>query len=193
MLILVRHGRTPANAAGLLQGRLDQALDEVGERQAAAIAEFVQGRHQVGAVVSSPMQRAQQTAEAFGMPVEVDDRWVELAYGIYEGKPHRDLPSEVWEHWRQDPGYEPPEGESLTALGSRVRQACGDLAARAEDQNVVVVSHVSPIKAAVEWALGVGIEISWTSHLDPASVSRIQFRNGNPVLTSFNETAGRGG
>lgn len=188
MLILVRHGRTPANAAGLLQGRLDQPLDDFGERQARAVAGFVLDRCEVDAVVSSPLRRAVQTAAAFGRTVDVDDRWQELAYGVYEGASHRDVPTEVWQRWRDDPSFVPPDGESLTSLGSRVRDACGSLAGRAEDENVVVVSHVSPIKAAVAWALGVGVEISWTSHLDPASVSRVRFRSGRPVLYSFNET-----
>ncbi len=84
MLILVRHGRTQANREGRLQGRLDQDLDEHGRRQAVAIAEFVQDRCEVDFVVSSPLKRAQQTAAAFGRPVETDERWLELAYGEYE-------------------------------------------------------------------------------------------------------------
>ena len=63
------------------------------------------------------------------------------------------------------------------------------LAARAADHDVAVVTHVSPIKAAVAWALGAGIEIAWRSHLSPASVSRIDIRRNGPVLTAFNETA----
>jgi len=188
VLILVRHGRTPANAAGLLQGRLDQPLDEFGERQARAVAAFVLERYEVDAVVCSPLRRAAQTAAAFDRSVEVDERWQELAYGVYEGTPHRDVPTEVWQRWRDDPSFVPSEGESLTSLGTRVRDACESLLDRAGEENVVVVSHVSPIKAAVAWALGVGVEISWTSHLDPASVSRIAFRRGRPVLYSFNET-----
>ncbi|WP_395154817.1 histidine phosphatase family protein, partial [Ilumatobacter sp.] len=69
MLILVRHGRTAANKAGQLQGRLDQDLDEVGVQQAVAVAAMVLGAGQVDAVIASPLQRAQQTAEAFGLPV----------------------------------------------------------------------------------------------------------------------------
>ena len=54
--------------------------------------------------------------------------------------------------------------------------------------NVVVVSHVSPMKAAVAWALEVGIGISWNCHLDHASVCRISFRGRHPLLQTFNET-----
>ena len=190
MLILVRHGRTAANAAGLLQGRIDQPLDEVGERQAVAVASFVRealgGR--IDRLVSSPLQRARQTAAAFGMPVEVDERWIELAYGEYEGVPHADVPSEIWTRWRADPHFVPEGGESLATLDARVRTACDELVSVAAEENVVVVSHVSPMKTAVAWALDVDVRISWRSHLSHASICRIAVRRQGPVLVSFNET-----
>jgi broad specificity phosphatase PhoE len=189
VLILVRHGRTPANAAGLLQGRLDQDLDEYGQMQAAAVAQYVRDGCDVDAVIASPLRRAQQTAAAFGLPVETDERWIELSYGEYEGTAHTEVPSEVWQRWREDPNFTPAGGESLATLDVRVRAACIDLIGRASNQNVVVVSHVSPMKAAVAWALGVGIDISFNCHLDHAAVCRIVFRGGRPVLQSFNETA----
>ena len=75
MLYLVRHGRTTANERGLLQGRLDPPLDEVGRAQAEAIARMI-GR--VDDVIASPLARAQETAEYFGKPVTLDDRWLEF-------------------------------------------------------------------------------------------------------------------
>ncbi len=189
MLILVRHGRTQANRDGLLQGRLDQDLDALGRRQAAAVAAFVHERCEVDFVVSSPLNRARQTAAEFGRPIEIDDRWLELSYGEYEGTPHADVPSEVWSRWRDDPDFTPEGGESLAALDVRVRTACEDLLERADSANIVVVSHVSPMKSAVAWALGVGIDISFKCHLDQASVCRIAVRGGRPILQTFNETA----
>lgn len=113
MLVLVRHGRTKANAAGLLQGRVDHPLDEVGERQAVEVTGYVRSilENRIDRVVSSPLQRAQQTAAGFELDVTVDERWIELAYGEYEGVPHADVPSEVWDRWRRDPDYVPPGGE----------------------------------------------------------------------------------
>ncbi len=189
MLILVRHGRTAANEAGLLQGRLDQDLDELGQRQAVAVAALVLSETAVDSVISSPLVRAQQTAERFGLPYEVDEKWIELAYGVYEGVPHADVPSEVWARWKQDPNFVPEGGESLAALDIRVRSACEELAERASRSNVVVVSHVSPMKSAVAWALGVDIGISWNCHLDHASVCRVSFNGTRPLLETFNETA----
>ena len=70
-----------------------------------------------------------------------------------------------------------------------MRGACLELTERARDRDVAVVTHVSPMKAAVAWVLGSGIEISWRSHLSHASVCRIDFSGGDPVLYSFNEVA----
>jgi alpha-ribazole phosphatase len=185
VLILVRHGRTALNAEGRLQGRIDEPLDDVGHLQAKAVAERV---GPVDELISSPLLRAQQTADAFGMPYVLDDRWIELAYGAYDGMPTGDVPSEIWRRWREDAEFEPEGGgESLATLDLRVRDACVDVAERARDRAVVVVSHVSPIKAAVGWALGVGLELSWRSHLSQASICRIDVRRAGPILYTFNE------
>lgn len=189
VLILVRHGRTAANAAGLLQGRLNQNLDEIGRRQAVAVASLIRSQCVVDSVISSPLRRAEESAAAFGMPIEIDDRWIELSYGVFEGVPFRDVSAEVWQRWRQDRGFVPEGGESLTAVDERVRAACDDLTERASRGNVVVVSHVSPMKSAVAWALDVDAGISWNSHLDQASICRVGFRGRRPLLTAFNETA----
>ncbi len=189
VLILVRHGRTAANAEGRLQGRLDLELDAIGERQAVAIAELVMSVGTIDTVISSPLRRATQTADRFGMPYAVDERWIELAYGEWEGKPHTEVPSEAWARWKENPDYEPVGGESLSALDVRVRAACEDIVEQAAAANVVVISHVSPMKSAVAWALGVDIGISWNCHLDHASVCRIGFQGARPVLQTFNETA----
>ena len=74
-------------------------------------------------------------------------------------------------------------------LDRRVRAACRELSERARDRDVAVVSHVSPIKAAVAWTLDCGVEIAWRSHLSYASVCRIDIRAMGPVLHTFNQVA----
>lgn len=189
MLYVVRHGRTAHNAARRLLGRLDVPLDELGERQARALGEVPELRH-AGRVVSSPLQRARDTASAIGPPVSIDERWTEIDYGVYDGS---ELPgaAALWEGWDRDLGYRPEGGESLSDLGRRVRAACDDLWEEAREADVVVVSHVSPIKAAVAWALGVGDEICWRTFLDTASITVIGPGRRGPTLRSFNETAHR--
>ncbi|MEZ5233831.1 MAG: histidine phosphatase family protein [Acidimicrobiales bacterium] len=188
MLIFVRHGRTKANAAGLLQGHVDNPLDELGERQARAIARAL-GDVGAARVVSSPLLRARQTAEALGRPVEIEERFIELDYGALDEVPVRDVGSDTWARWRSDPDFVPAGGESLAALQARVEAACIDYAPDAAERDVIVFSHVSPIKAAVAWALGVGPATSWRMNLGQATISRIRTAPGTPALLSFNNDA----
>jgi broad specificity phosphatase PhoE len=186
MLILARHGQTMANAQGLLLGRLDPELTDTGRLQAEAIARAL-GR--VDRVITSPLQRARETAAALDGPVETDDRWIEIDYGTYDGAPLGQVPAELWDAWRRDPGFALPGGESLAAVGERVRAACRDLLAEASGGQVVVVSHVSPIKAAVAWALAVDDAVAWRMFLDVAAICRVQIGPRGPSLRSFNDTA----
>ena len=191
MLYLVRHGRTAQNAARLLLGRMDVPLDELGQRQASALGE-VGVLASASRVVSSPLARARDTAAFIGPPVTVDDRWTEIDYGDFDGA-ELGAATELWVGWDADLEYTPPGGESLADLGRRVRAACDDLWEEASVSDVVVVSHVSPIKAAVAWALGVGDEICWRTFLDTASVTVVGPGRKGPTLRSFNETAHRPG
>jgi broad specificity phosphatase PhoE len=197
MLILVRHGESVANAQGLLLGRTDAELTEKGLAQAASVGLLL--RDPVLVLRTSPLSRARDTAALLhaGVPVEVDERWVEVDYGEYECQPLRDIPADVWQEWRRNPGFRPAGGETLSEVDARVAAACGELfaadgfGARAPNGDVVVVSHVTPIKAAVAWALGMGPELSWRLHLQTASVTRIGWGNGHPVLHGFNEVLPR--
>ncbi|MBW3668463.1 MAG: histidine phosphatase family protein [Actinobacteria bacterium] len=185
MLILVRHGQTQANADARVLGRADPPLTELGRRQATAMAAAVGS---VDRVVASPLLRAAETAACFGVPVEVDERWIELDFGEYDERLLTDVPAEVWQRWRGDTDYAPPGGESLVSVGARVRAACEALAEDARERNVVVVSHVSPIKAAVTWALGTGDDVIWRLFLDLASVSKVQIGPHGPILRTYNDT-----
>jgi len=188
VLVLVRHGQSELNAAGRLAGRLDTPLTELGVAQAKAMAASLADLGEPAAVISSPLQRARDTAAAIGLPVVVDQRWVELDYGPYDGWLLGDVPAEMWARWRSDASYAPPGGESLAALGRRVREACEELLGD-PDRLSVVVSHVSPIKAAVAWALGVGDEVAWRMFLAPASITMIGHGAAGPSLYAFNVTA----
>lgn len=187
MLILVRHGRTAHNAERRLVGRVDVPLDEVGARQAAALAAVgvIAGASRV---ITSPLARARDTAAVLGPPVTVDDRWAEVDYGIYDGMVLADVPPELWASWREDLEWRPERGEPLAAVGRRVRAACEELREEAAQTDVVVVSHVSPIKAAVAWALGVGDQVCWRMFLDTGSVCRVAVGPAGPSLRTFNET-----
>jgi broad specificity phosphatase PhoE len=183
VLFLVRHGQTAENARGLLLGRQDPPLSDTGLLQAAALARIIP----TARVVSSPLRRARQTAEAFGQPVVVDERWIELDYGELDGCRPEEVSRDVWARWRGDASFVPPGGESLTALGTRVRSACDELSAEAAEHDVVVVSHVSPIKAAIAWALAVDDGVAWRMFVRDGSIARVAIADHGPVLLGFNE------
>ena len=148
MLIIVRHGQSQANADGLLVGRVDSPLTSLGRRQAAALGEALAARPGVAArIVTSPLQRAMQTAEAIARAFEtaarsqssadpgtgvsrevprvvVDPRFVELDYGELDGRAISELPPGLFAHWSSDPAWRPPGGETLLETGARALPSC---------------------------------------------------------------------
>jgi broad specificity phosphatase PhoE len=189
-ITVVRHGRTDVNARGLLLGRADPGLDDLGRQQAALLAKALAGSG-AAKVVASPLRRCQETAafiaDALGVGVMVDERWIEMDYGELDGVAIDSVPIETWAEWMTDVRWTPPGGESIAGLGERVRAACDDLIAAGDD--VIVVSHVSPVKAAVAWALNVGDEIAWRMFVSPASITRIEHARGRATLHAFNDVS----
>jgi broad specificity phosphatase PhoE len=188
VLLLVRHGETEPNRHGRFLGRLDPPLTDVGRQQARTLAEVLPAPT---LVISSPLQRARDTASAFGQPVQVDERWIELDYGRLDGRAPSDVPEPVRERWRSDVDFGPYGAETLAALGARVGAACDAVAAAARASTVIVVTHVSPIKAALAWALEVPDTIAWRMYVEDAGVSRIDFDDGSPVVRWFNRDPAR--
>jgi len=192
-LVFVRHGQTEANRTGVLLGRMDPPLNDAGREQAAAVAARVALLEPVR-VATSPLVRTVETAEivaaACGLAVEVDDRLIEVDYGEYDGLPLAELPSDLVWKWRNDAEFAPPGGESLASVGKRMGEYTSEVLDSLAEGPMVAVSHVSPIKAAVCWALGVDPAATWHMYLDLASVTRVGRRgDGPPYLASFNETA----
>ncbi len=189
MIVFARHGQTAPNRDGLVLGRADPELTEEGHRQAARLAAALAGEP-VTAIVTSPLLRARQTAEAVaaacgGGPAAVDGRLVEIDWGTWEGRPAGSLAVADVDRWRADDGTA-PEGESLDSLSRRVASFCVEMLE--EDGLVVAVSHVSPIKAAAAWAMGVDGTVAWRMFLGLASITRVGRGRSAPVLLSFNET-----
>jgi broad specificity phosphatase PhoE len=189
VIIFVRHGQTVVNREGRIQGRIDAPLTDLGHEQARLAASGLAGCAAT-LVLTSPLRRAVDTAreiaEVVGVPIEVDDRLVELDYGDWDGRLLGEVSPADWEQWRIDPSFAPPGGESLDAVVTRVGQFCAERLR--PDAALVAVSHVSPIKAAVVWALGIGNAAIWRMHLDVASVTRIGRREtGPPFLDGYND------
>ena len=196
MISFVRHGQTAHNREGRLQGRADLELSPRGLEQVTRLATRLAST-EIAQVYSSPLRRAQQTAQAIaavaGCDVQTDDRLIELDYGDWDGRPLGDISREDWAAWRADPDFTPPGGESLAAVTARVDAFCRERLASTGTEPAAItiaVSHVSPIKAAVCWALGIDERATWQMQLGLASITSVGARpNGDGYLAAFNDCA----
>jgi ribonuclease H / adenosylcobalamin/alpha-ribazole phosphatase len=194
--ILLRHGQTEFSAERRFAGRGDIALTDTGLRQAAAAADRLTPRG-IDAVVTSPLQRARRTAEAVatatGAPMTVDDALAEADFGKWEGLTFGEA-AERWPEemsaWLASADVAPPGGESLADASERVLAALDRLLAAHPRATLLLVSHVTPIKAMTCRALLAPSAAMFRIHLDVASLTEIDwFADGPVLLRSLNDTA----
>ena len=142
-------------------------------------------------MITSPLRRACQTAEAIaGSRPIIDPRWMEMDFGDLEGRPVAEVRDLLWDRWADDVGWAPAGGESLASVTRRVTEACEELLPRIATEDVVVVTHVSPIKAAVAWALDVTPLIAGRMFVREASITTVTCGfDGRPVLAAFGVSA----
>ena len=161
-LLLVRHGQSEWNAAGLMQGQtahvpLTALGHEQAGRAAAGLGALVAAGTTPGALLSSDLLRAVQTAEhcaaVLGLPVVTTPELREQSYGELEGRPSRELWDVV--DWT-DPHWSAAGGESLAQLHARVTGFLAGLAADRPAEVVVLVTHGDTIRAAQAVAVGLG-------------------------------------
>jgi probable phosphomutase (TIGR03848 family) len=197
-VILLRHGRSTANSAGVLAGRtLGVGLDEGGVAQAQALVERL-AQLPLAAVVSSPLQRCQETvaplAQARELEVTVDDRFVEVDYGQWTGRELSKLGKEpLWKVVQSHPSAAVfPGGEGLAALQARavaaVREWDAKLAAEHGPQVLwLVCSHGDVIKAVLADALGVHLDGFQRIVANPCSVSAVTYTETRPFVQRVND------
>lgn len=195
-LILVRHGSTVHSPQRRYSGRNELVLSDLGERQAAALAVRAAAFGSVAAVVTSPLPRARQTAQAIAdaldRPLTEMDGLIETDFGDWEGLTGEEVRTR-WpaEHaaWLASVDAAPPGGETFTAVARRARRARDEIIAAHPGQSVVVVSHVTPIKALLTLALEAPLSSIFRLFLDTASVSITDyFANGASSVRLVNDT-----
>lgn len=194
--LLLRHGQTPLSTERRFAGIGDIELTETGVRQAKLAGERLAARGDIDVIVTSPLQRASQTAAEVaattGAPVVTDDDLRETDFGAWEGltfaEAQQRWPDEVTA-WLADPAVAPPEGESFTAVGVRVRAALDRLLGQYPGQTVLVVSHVTPIKTLLTEALLAPPAALHRMFLDVGSLNEVHwFSDGPAVVRSLNDT-----
>ena len=195
--VLLRHGETPLSAERRFAGRGDIPLTEAGLAQARAAAQRLASRGQLGRIVSSPLQRARRTAAevaaATGVPVEVDDGWMETDFGEWEGLSFAEA-MERWPDdvaaWLKDTSVPPPGGESFDETGQRVLAALDRVLAGGPAGTVVVVSHVTPMKTVLRHALLAPPESMRRMFLSVACLCEVNwYADGPAVVRTLNDTA----
>jgi probable phosphomutase (TIGR03848 family) len=202
-VILVRHGRTTANASGVLAGRTPGVhLDETGRQQAAAAAERLSGLT-LARIVSSPMERCKETAQALAKVqairprVRVDKGLTECDYGDWQGRALKDLVKErLWKVVQSQPSaVEFPGGETMRAMQERavdaVRRHDALVTAEHGPHAVwVAVSHADVIKSVLADALGTHLDLFQRLHVDPASLSVVSYTDVRPFVLCVNTSQG---
>jgi probable phosphomutase (TIGR03848 family) len=205
-LILLRHGRTSANASGLLAGWTEGVgLDDTGREQARRAAERL-AAVPLAAIVSSPLQRCRETAAAVvavpgprsaERPEPVaDDRLGEVRYGDWTGRPLKDLAKDpLWRTVQNHPSavrFPGEAGESMTAMQARAVEAVRDHDTRVTADHGpeavwLAVSHGDVIKAVLADALGVHLDAFQRIVVDTASISVVRYAPLRPFVVRMND------
>jgi ribonuclease H / adenosylcobalamin/alpha-ribazole phosphatase len=196
-LLLLRHGQTELSAQRRYSGRGNPALTDLGRRQADAAAKYLAERGGIAAVITSPLQRAYDTAadaaKALGVDVVVDEDLIETDFGDWEGLTFTEAAErdpELHRRWLRDTSVAPPRGESFDIVHDRVRRARDRIISEYGAATVLVVSHVTPIKTLLRIALDAGPGVLYRLHLDLASLSVAEFYpDGASSVRLVNQTA----
>ena len=197
-LLLLRHGVTEYTPQRRFSGRggADLALTADGRAQAQAAAAAVHAAGGVDVVIASPLLRTRETAQVvadrLGLDVRVDDDWVECAFGEWDGLTFAEVaqrwPAEM-AAWHRSTAAAPPGGEPFDEVARRVRVARDRALARHPRAKVLVVTHATPIKQLVRFALGASPDALWRLDSSPASLTTTRWwADGGAQLSSYNET-----
>lgn len=190
-ICLIRH-TAPAKQPDLCYGRLDLALAAPVQPAINRVVERVTKSGTIPSLIlSSPLQRCQVLAQAlathYQATLRLDERWVELNFGDWEGQSWSNIDRHQSDAWAQNYWQlAPPNGETYQALQERVHAALDALVDEPE-QSIVVVSHVGPIRAAVAYALG---EVSRTYpdySIDYGRFVRLQRREHHWHVAAINQ------
>jgi len=202
-VILVRHGRTSANASGTLAGRTPGVrLDDVGAEQAVRTAARL-AVVPLAAIVTSPLERCRDTARAIAKAhpdrpkVSTERGLTECDYGEWQGRPLRELAKEkLWKTVQTQPSAATfPGGESLPAMQARAVNAVRRRDAAVEEEHGaaavwVAVTHGDIVKSILADALGMHLDLFQRIQVDPASVSIVRYTSSRPYVLATNTHEG---
>ncbi|WP_328546731.1 bifunctional RNase H/acid phosphatase [Streptomyces platensis] len=198
--VLLRHGETALTPEKRFSGSggTDPELSAAGRRQAEAAAAALAARGSVQAVVSSPLRRCRETAQAvaarLGLEVRIEEGLRETDFGAWEGLTFAEVRErfpEDLDAWLGSARVAPTGGgESFATVARRVAVARDKLLARYAGKTVLLVTHVTPVKTLVRLALGAPPESLFRMELSAASLSAVAyFSDGNASVRLLNDTS----
>jgi broad specificity phosphatase PhoE len=196
-LLLLRHGQTELSVERRYSGHGDPELTPLGHAQAAGAAARLARVPDVAAVLTSPLQRARQTAalvaEATGAPLHVRDRLIETDFGAWEGLTFAEARArdpQLHAEWLGSEEVAPPGGESFATVGRRIEAERAELVKQYPGTTLVLVTHVTPIKMLLRNALQGGPGVLYRLHLDLAALSIVEFYpDGGASVRLVNDTS----
>ena len=194
-VILVRHGETDWNRREIFRGRADIELNQRGREQAKTLAAAVENLR-IDAVYSSPLRRAVEAAEAMarahGIPVEIEQGFIDFDYGIWQGLPHDEVRRRyrsVYKDWLERPHTVKMEGgESLRMVRRRAVRALRNVVERHEGETVVIVAHRVVNKVVLCAVLGLDNSHFWRIRQDTCALNIFESSHDQYILRSLNDT-----
>ncbi len=177
--LLVRHAHCDAVGVRLAGRAPGSALDALGRRQAAQLAERL-ARARIDAIYSSPLERAWETARTIadrvGLEVEVSPAFQEIDFGAWTGREIASLERDpLWHRYNAfRSGTRPIAGEHLLEAQARAVTELERLRARYDPGTVVVVSHGDIIRALITYYAGIPLDLLQRLEVEPAAVSTIE-------------------
>ena len=201
LVLLVRHGLTGATGSVLAGRTPGIPLDDRGREQAAALAARL-ASVPLDAIVTSPVQRCRETADAIaaarnGHPVAVadDEQFAEVRYGDWTGKPLRQLARDpLWRAVQAHPSavrFPGTDGEAIADVQHRAVRAVRDWNTRlGRDAVYLICSHGDVIKSVIADCLGMHLDMFQRISADPCSLSVIRYTPLRPFLLRMNDTGG---
>ena len=194
-VLLVRHGLTDANSGGLLAGWTPGVhLADKGREQTRQLAERL-AAVPVAGIVSSPLERCQETAAAIAadrhtVAVQTDERLGECRYGDWQGQPLKTLAKDpLWKVVQAHPSAARfPSGESMPEMQLRATEAIREHnTAFGDDATWIAVSHGDVIKAILADALGMHLDAFQRIQVDPCSLSVVRYTPLRPFVVRLND------
>lgn len=189
--LLIRHGLTDAVGTLMTGHEPGVHLNATGRDQAAALPERL-NNVPLAAIYASPLERTRQTAQpvadARGLQIQIEPRFIEVDFGGWTNRRFADLAGDPhWQLYNAHRGVSrPPQGEGLIDVQARTVEALLDLHERHPHEVVAIVSHADTLRAILLYFLGMPVDFVQRLELSPARISVLQLGNGAPHIVQVN-------